>query len=124
MTGYGCGMTQRDDITIAVEGRSLNHRFCDINIKLPSSLGNLEKKIRDIVTSCFHRGKIDLYVSLNKLPDTPKLHINYENAAQYYQALLGLCNHLEISEQINLSSMTPFEGQRRKVIIRGYSKEG
>lgn len=108
MTGYGCGTAQGDGVSVAVEGRSLNHRFFDINIKLPPSLSSLEKKIRDIVSSSFHRGKIDLYICLNKQSEAAQLKINYENATRYYQALLGLCNHLEIREEVSLSSMTPF----------------
>ncbi|MEW6379393.1 MAG: YicC/YloC family endoribonuclease [bacterium] len=108
MTGYGCGTAQGDGVTISVEGRSLNHRFCDVSIKLPASLSSLEKKIRDMVMSFFQRGKIDLYISLNKQSDTAQLQINFENASKYYQALLGLCNHLEIKEEVSLSSMTPF----------------
>lgn len=108
MTGYGCGMTQGDGVSIVVEGRSLNHRFYDINIKLPNSLSSMEKKVRDLVSSSFQRGKIDLYVCLNKVSDTPSLQINYESATQYYQSLVGLCNYLEIKEQVSLSSMTPF----------------
>ena len=108
MTGYGCGMVQGDGVTIAVEGRSLNHRFFDINIKLPPSLSCLEKKIRDKVTSSFQRGKIDLYIGLSKSADTTSLQINYENATKYHQALLELCNHLEIKEEVSLSSMIPF----------------
>ena len=108
MTGYGCGMVQGDGVTIAVEVRSLNHRFFDINIKLPPSLSSLEKKIRDKVTASFQRGKIDLYIGLNKSADTTRLQINHENASKYHQALLELCNHLEIKEEVGLSSMIPF----------------
>lgn len=108
MTGYGCGMVQGDGVTISVEGRSLNHRFFDINIKLPPSLSCLEKKIRDKVTSSFQRGKIDLYIGVSKCVDTTKLQINYENATKYHQSLLELCNHLEIKEELSLSSMIPF----------------
>ncbi|MEW5802605.1 MAG: YicC/YloC family endoribonuclease [bacterium] len=108
MTGYGCGLVQGDGITISVEGRSLNHRFFDITIKLPPSLNCLEKKIRDKITSSFQRGKIDLYIGLSKFTEATRLQINYENATTYHQALLELCNHLEIKEEVSLSSMTPF----------------
>jgi uncharacterized protein (TIGR00255 family) len=108
MTGYGCGMVQGDGVSISVEGRSLNHRFFDINIKLPPSLSCLEKKIRDKVTSSFQRGKIDLYIGLSKSADTTSIQINFENATKYHQALLQLCNHLEIKEEVSLASMIPF----------------
>ena len=108
MTGYGRGIAQSDDITVVVEGRSLNHRFFDINIKLPVSSYTLEKKIRDIIKSYFHRGKMDVYVSISKFTSLTELPVNYENASKYYQALCKLSNHLGIKEKINLSLLIPF----------------
>jgi len=108
MTGYGRGIAQRDDINVVVEGRSLNHRFFDINIKLPAPSYILEKKIRDIMKSYFHRGKMDVHVSINKFTSSTELPVNYENASKYYQALCRLSNHLGIKEKINLSLLMPF----------------
>lgn len=108
MTGYGRGIAQGEDITVVVEGRSLNHRFFDITIKLPSPSYTLEKKIRDIIKSYFNRGKLDIHISITKFANTSELPVNYENASKYYQALGKLSDHLGIKEKINLPLIIPF----------------
>ncbi|MGA1875771.1 MAG: YicC/YloC family endoribonuclease [bacterium] len=109
MTGYGRGIAQEGDVTIAVEGRSLNHRFCDISIKLPVPSFILEKKIRDLIKSSFHRGKIDLHLSISKSsPSSDELPLDCEVASRYYRTLCRLRTHLHLKEDITLVSIMPF----------------
>ena len=108
MTGFGHGTAQRDDVNVIAEVRSLNHRFFDINIKFSTPSYSLEKKIRDLIKSSFHRGKIDVHILINKFTNQNELPVNFENASKYYHALITLCDHLKIKETITLSSITPF----------------
>ena len=64
MTGYG--RVQRDDGTreITVELRSVNHRYLDLNIKVPRLYAFLEDKIKGVLSAQLVRGKVDIYVSV------------------------------------------------------------
>jgi uncharacterized protein (TIGR00255 family) len=50
---------------LAVEVRTVNHRFSELNIKLPRALAHLELTIKERVTKLFARGRVDLSVNLN-----------------------------------------------------------
>lgn len=64
MTGYG--RIQRDDGAreITVELRSVNHRYLDLNIKVPRLYAFLEDKVKTVLSAQLARGKVDLYVSV------------------------------------------------------------
>lgn len=63
MTGYGKGMAVQEGLSLSVEIRSVNHRFCDINVKSPRALAPFEAEVRKIVGERLRRGKIDLFVN-------------------------------------------------------------
>jgi len=63
MTGFGRCETINKDYKICVEIKSVNHRYCDINIKMPKKLNAFEADIRNILKEYVTRGKIDVYIS-------------------------------------------------------------
>ncbi len=65
MTGYGVAEQDLPLGKIAVEVRSLNHKYLDISLKLPRGFFNLESKIRDIVKKGVSRGRVDLTMRID-----------------------------------------------------------
>jgi len=65
MTGYGRAEQRRKGLELTVELRTVNHRFSELNIKLPRALAHLEPAVKERVTKLFARGRADLSVSLN-----------------------------------------------------------
>jgi uncharacterized protein (TIGR00255 family) len=65
MTGYGVAEQDIPLGKIAVEVRSLNHKYLDISLKLPRGFFNLESKIRDIVKKGVSRGRVDLTMRID-----------------------------------------------------------
>ena len=63
MTGYGRHETVTDDYKILIEIKSVNHRYCDLNIKLPKKFNAYENELRGILKGYAARGKIDAYIS-------------------------------------------------------------
>ncbi len=66
MTGYGKGSAGNDKITAEVEIRSINSRYLDIYLKIPSSFSTKEYELREFVKSRMKRGKINITVSVRK----------------------------------------------------------
>ncbi|MFC4557056.1 YicC/YloC family endoribonuclease [Virgibacillus kekensis] len=64
MTGYGRDTAVFGDTTITIEIRSVNHRFIDFTAKVPHSFMFLEDKLKRIIKSYFHRGKVDIYINV------------------------------------------------------------
>ena len=60
MTGFGRGKAENEGREVVVELKTLNHRYLDINIKLPRVLSFLEDELRKILSSNFIRGRIEL----------------------------------------------------------------
>ena len=106
MTGFGRGEGETRLGRVSVESRSVNHRYCDISIKLPRRLAVFESRIREIVRSEVSRGKIDVGLRLDateegKVQFTADLHL----AQQYYQALETLRKHLKLRDKITLGML-------------------
>jgi len=106
MTGFGRGEGETSLGRVSIESRSVNHRYCDISIKLPRRLSVFESKIREIVRSEVSRGKIDVGLRLDatgegKVQLTADLHL----ARQYYQALETIRQHLKLRDKITLEML-------------------
>ena len=63
MTGYGAAEVATDAGRLSAEIRSVNHRYCEISLRLPRSISGLEGPVRQHVTERLSRGKINLTVS-------------------------------------------------------------
>ena len=64
MTGYGRVKVENAYREILVEVRSVNHRYLDLNIKVPRIYGFLEDAVKKQASDVLARGKVDLYVSV------------------------------------------------------------
>lgn len=58
MTGFGNGEGRQGDVTVTVELRSVNHRFLDVSLRLPSSLAVFEFDIRKFLKDNLARGRV------------------------------------------------------------------
>ena len=63
MTGYGRGEAADSICRVIVEIKTVNNRYCDIQIRIPRLLSSLENRIREQVQKRLYRGKIDIYVT-------------------------------------------------------------
>ncbi|MCX8116518.1 MAG: YicC family protein [Desulfobacterota bacterium] len=103
MTGYGKGEGETTLGRLTVEVRSVNHRYSDINLKLPKRLSVFEPRIRELIRSRASRGRIDLSVKLEATADEKiRLQIDTELADQYVRALLELKERFHLQGEITL----------------------
>lgn len=87
MTGYGFKETIVENTQISVEIKSVNNRFLDLNVNMPSFLNPLESKIRKIVSSKIVRGKIDLTIRVKDMNSTAKVNPDPAAALMYRDAI-------------------------------------
>ena len=69
MTGYGRGQWQEESWLCRVEVKSVNHRYLDIQNRLPSELSSLDGKIRKWIQKRIRRGRIDLFLKIERGDD-------------------------------------------------------
>lgn len=103
MTGYGRGESEGEGIRCIIELFSVNHRFCDISVRLPKNLLALEVRIRDYLRARIRRGKISVVVSFRYLEGyIPEIMLNRPLAKRYYEMLNELKDELKLLDEIRL----------------------
>jgi uncharacterized protein (TIGR00255 family) len=64
MTGFGRGKTESEAFLVNVEIKTVNHRFSEMNIRMPRQLLKIEDKMKKILSSHIRRGRVEVYVSV------------------------------------------------------------
>jgi uncharacterized protein YicC (UPF0701 family) len=91
MTGYGSAEGLSSLGAISTEVRSVNHRFCDITLKLSRRLSPLENRIKELIRTRFSRGRFDMVVRLDSSErNTYRLEPDLQMAREYLAALRAL----------------------------------
>ena len=102
MTGYGSDEFHIDDTTITVEMKSVNSRYLDFIPKIPRTLQELEIEMKNIVQQYFHRGRIELYITITGDYLTNKsLIVDWDLMDQYMKKFV------EAKERYNLTGDFP-----------------
>ena len=63
MTGFGRCEVQKENRKFTVELKSVNHRYLDVNIRMPKKLNFFETSIRTLLKSYASRGKVDIFIT-------------------------------------------------------------
>ncbi len=109
MTGYGTGSAQRNDTTVTVEIRTVNHRFLDLHIRLPREYLFLESDIQRYVRNKVCRGRIE--VGLTVQSDNPaEPLINVDLCKSYLEAASKLQDQFKLQESLDLKTLLGLPG--------------
>ena len=101
MTGFGRGESVSEDCKVTVEIKAVNHRYCDLNMKLPRKLNYLEADIRNFLKQSIQRGKVDVFINYEDLSAKDvNVRLNEELGREYYAALTRLGETLGISSEV------------------------
>src|SRR2546430_9941193 len=94
MTGFAAASAELPGCSLIVELRSVNHRYLDVQVRLPDELRSLDAAVREILTSEVKRGKVDCRIALNHaLPGATTLAINAERVVQLRAAAAEVLRH-------------------------------
>ena len=106
MTGYGKGFAENSDARVTIEMKSVNHRYLDLNIKLPKKLNFLESVVRNKIGESIFRGKVDVYITLLEHSDACyQVSINDAMAAKYYESISAMAEKLGVDNDMKASSI-------------------
>ncbi|WP_026689959.1 YicC/YloC family endoribonuclease [Alteribacter aurantiacus] len=64
MTGYGSSLQQNDSFHVTVEMKSVNHRFSEVNIRMPRPFLMIEDRLKKAVGKLVNRGKVDVFITI------------------------------------------------------------
>ncbi len=97
MTGFGAA--EREGFKVEI--RSLNHRYIEISVRMPSVLMEHEMPVRNIIKGKFARGKFDVNISLTDKQQL-KMGVNRELAKGIYDAFSGLQKELSLPGALSI----------------------
>ena len=109
MTGYGRGESMGYDWKCTVELKAVNHRYCDISIRIPPMMNPFEDRIRKILAKEIGRGKVDMYVRIDSFgQQMAKVEINTGMADAYMKALHKLLERYAVPDQATLAMLASY----------------
>ena len=109
MTGFGrCEVTEGNR-KYTVEIKSVNHRYLDVNIKMPKSLNFFESTIRTLLKEYMERGKVDLYITYEDFSEERfSLKYNEELAGEYLAHLKEMAEKFGLEDDIRVSTLSRY----------------
>lgn len=110
MTGYGVGRVKEEDGECLVEIKSLNNKYCDVNLKNNFQSLEIEQKIEKLIKDGISRGKINILVKVENSGLTEeKIILNEDVADSCYKNLKALKEKYELKDEIGIDSMLKFK---------------
>ena len=111
MTGYGQGTAEAPEVRVTVEIRSVNNRFAEVRLRLPSELSALETEIRRTVLGRIRRGRVELSLSLERVARNGKAApLNRPLAEAVAHAARSLREELGIAGDLDLPTLLAIPG--------------
>lgn len=100
MTGYGRGEYIDEKKSITVEIKAVNHRYCDVYVKMPRRYSFAEERIKNDVRDALKRGKIEVLVTVDSFGESENdIRLNEDVARKYYRALKALEETFELDQK-------------------------
>ncbi len=109
MTGFGRSEICDGNRKFTVEIKSVNHRYLDLNIKMPKKLNSFESAVRSLLKEYMERGKVDVYVSYEDNTDADfSLKYNEEIAACYLSYLNQMAEKFGLENDVKVVSLSRY----------------
>ena len=103
MTGFGRGEHTDEKRIINVEIKSVNHRYAEVNVRLPRRYGFVEEPVKNKVKEKIKRGKIDVSINVENLTeDDIAVKLNSTAAKQYFSSLRDIQKDFDVQGNITL----------------------
>ncbi len=109
MTGFGRASKQINSCFFTVEMKSVNHRFLDVNLKMPKQFLGIEDKIRKIISHSISRGRLEVYINFEgELISNKTLKVDWQIIDQFVASLKKIKENHSIYDQISLDHILSF----------------
>jgi uncharacterized protein (TIGR00255 family) len=109
MTGFGRCEIAGVDRKITVEMKAVNHRYCDISIKMPKKLSFFEAGIRNVLKQYIGRGKIDIFITYEDYTENNVcVKYNADLAREYFTNLEKISKDFGIENDVRVSSLSRY----------------
>lgn len=109
MTGYGRVQQTVDGLNILFEIKSVNHRFFELNARIPRIYGFIDEKLKTYLQQYISRGKVDVFITVESIDGgESSVKLNYGVAESYIAALKELKDKYNLEDDISVSTVARY----------------
>ena len=109
MTGFGRAEVITPERKITVELKSVNHRYLDLNIRMPKKFSFFEGEIRNLMKTYMQRGKVDVFITCEDYAvQEGTLKYNRDLAAEYLKYLREMQEEFGLEDDIKVSTLSRY----------------
>lgn len=106
MTGYGRYEIEEKERKVNVEISTVNHRYCDLSIRMPKALTHLEDEIRKCIKQFIARGKVEVSIYITSMSaDDVEVVVNEPACTAYIEALRKIGTKLGLNDNIGMAEV-------------------
>src|SRR5580704_7672467 len=110
MTGYAQVKAHvSDELTLTLSLKSVNHRFLDLHLRMPSELDPLEMKVRRVLKERLHRGHLEVTLSLERSGGAA-FAVNRELVGGYLRTFREVAEEFGVSAEPDLNAVLKLPG--------------
>ena len=116
MTGFGRAQAEQDGRKVTLELKTVNHRFLDLNIRIPRALGFAEEAVRKGIKEKLSRGHVDVFINYSAVASDAKtaradigLMRSYLHAARQAAREVGVEDDIALSHLIRIPDIILIE---------------
>ena len=111
MTGFAAVAAELPGVTLAVDLRSVNHRFLDLTVKLPDELRAIEPALRERLGAALKRGKVECRVAMNRAAvGASALAVDTGRVAQLAQAAAAVAREVPGAAPLSVHEILRWPG--------------
>lgn len=109
MTGFGRSESVTKDRKIVIEMKSVNHRYCDLNIKMPKKFNYFEAAIRNHLKQYIGRGKVDIFITYEDYTeDNVCVKYNSDIASEYVKYMGQMADEFGLKSDLSPVALSRF----------------
>ncbi len=106
MTGFGRCELSEAERKFTVEIKGVNHRYLDVNIRMPKKLNFFETAVRSLLKKYVQRGKVDIFISYEDMSEAQvSLKYNQALAAEYMECFRKMETDFSLDNDIRVSTL-------------------
>lgn len=109
MTGYGSGSAGSEGTTVSVEMKTVNNRFLDVHLRMPSSLQHFEGSIKKQLSASLTRGRVDVSIQLERSSEVT-YEVNKELIAGYLASFREIGDEFSLPGEVDIATIAKLPG--------------
>jgi uncharacterized protein (TIGR00255 family) len=111
MTGFGRSKQTNEHMHVTVEMKSVNHRFCEISVRMPRQWAIFEDKIKKVILQYVKRGRVEVFVNVEGEGFIKrKLRVDWQLMNDYYERLQEANERFSLQDRVTLAQLFQLEG--------------